>query len=107
MGADPAIVKAVQRLQEKVQDEFRFERVVLFGSRARGEAGKWSDVDLLLVSPGFRGKSAAKRGHRLYLAWDLDLPVDFLCYTPEEFERLRHQVSLVSIALREGIELAG
>lgn len=106
MGADPNIVKAVQRLRTKVGKEFPFERVILFGSRARGDAGPHSDVDLMLVSPAFEGKSAGKRAWKIHLAWDLDLPVDFVCYTPGEFERLRHRVSLVSVALREGIEIA-
>lgn len=105
MGADPAIVKAVGRLREKVQHEFPLERVVLFGSRARGEAGPHSDVDLLLVSPAFEGKSAGQRAWKIRLAWDLDLPVDFVCYSPREFEELRRRVSLVRIALKEGIDL--
>jgi predicted nucleotidyltransferase len=29
------------------------ERAVLFGSRARGQADEWSDIDLLVVSPQF------------------------------------------------------
>jgi len=31
--------------------------------------------------------------------------VDFVCYTPEEFERLRKQVSLVRDAVAEGLEI--
>lgn len=29
------------------------ERVVVFGSQAKGEAHEWSDIDLLVVSPQF------------------------------------------------------
>lgn len=29
------------------------ERGVIFGSHARGEASKWSDIDLIIVSPRF------------------------------------------------------
>jgi len=32
-------------------------------------------------------------------------PVDFLCYTPEEFEKLRKRISIVSVALKTGIEI--
>lgn len=31
------------------------ERAVVFGSRAKGEADEWSDIDLLVVSPQFDG----------------------------------------------------
>jgi len=39
----------------------------------------------------------------LHLAWDLGMPVDFLCYTPEEFAELSKRPSIVREALREGI----
>lgn len=31
------------------------ERVVVFGSQAKGEAHEWSDIDLLVISPQFDG----------------------------------------------------
>lgn len=104
MGDD--IVSAVARLRARVASGFPIERVVLFGSRARGDARLLSDVDLLVVSPAFRGKSLGERAGPLYVAWDLDLPVDFLCYTPEEFERERGRVSIVRVALEEGRDVA-
>lgn len=106
MGADPVAVKAAQRLRRRVAQTIPIERMVLFGSRARGDARAESDVDLLLVSPVFEGLSAGKRAAPLYRAWDAELPVDFLCYSPAEFERLRLRTSLVRIALEEGIEIA-
>jgi hypothetical protein len=41
----------------------------------------------------------------MYDFWDLNYPVDFLCYTPEEFNKLKKEVSIVSEALKEGIEI--
>ncbi len=83
------------------------EKAILFGSYARGEAKEDSDIDLILVSKEFEGKSALKRPVPFYIEWDLGYPVDFLCYTPKEFNDLRKQVSIVSQALKEGIEIAG
>lgn len=83
------------------------EKAILFGSFARGEARKDSDIDLILVSREFEGKSALKRPVRFYIDWNLGYPVDFLCYTPKEFNNLRKQVSIVSQALKEGIEITG
>jgi len=42
---------------QRIVRRFRPERVILFGSHARGEAGPDSDVDLLIVMPveGSRG----------------------------------------------------
>ena len=79
--------------------------MILFGSYARGKTHRFSDVDLIVVSPRFRRKNIAERASPLYLEWDLDLPVDFLCYTPEEFETLSKRPSLVREALEEGIKI--
>lgn len=106
MGADPALVSAVRRLRDRFAATTPLELVILFGSRARGGARPDSDADLMLVSPAFEGKSLTERASPLYLAWDSDIPADFVCYSPAEFERLRRQVSLVRVALDEGIEIA-
>jgi predicted nucleotidyltransferase len=83
------------------------EKAILFGSFARGDEGEDSDIDLILVSKEFEGKSALKRPVPFYIDWHLGYPVDFLCYTPEEFNDLRKQVGIVSQALKEGIEITG
>ena len=31
------------------------EKVIVFGSQAKGTAHKWSDIDVCIVSPSFRG----------------------------------------------------
>jgi uncharacterized protein len=70
----------------RIVREFRPERVILFGSHARGKAGPDSDVDLLVVMP-VRG---SKREKQLEIRKALDgirVPVDVLVSTPEEFVR--------------------
>jgi predicted nucleotidyltransferase len=44
---DPILIDIVHRLV----DAYRPERIYLFGSRARGEAGPDSDYDILVVIP--------------------------------------------------------
>lgn len=41
----------VEVMVRRIVERFHPLRVLLFGSRARGEARKWSDVDLLVVLP--------------------------------------------------------
>lgn len=79
-------------------------RVILFGSRARGDAWEHSDWDVLLVAPEFRGIPFPERDAplRRFLRWHR---VDLFCYTPEEFETLAQQMGLVQTALAEGIDL--
>jgi predicted nucleotidyltransferase len=91
--------------ENRVKKLIPVERMILFGSRAKKKNTCWSDFDLILVSPAFRKKEFRKRPLQLYDCWNLNYPVDFLCYTPEEFKRLSKQVSLVSQAIKEGIEI--
>ncbi len=83
----------------------RIEKMYLFGSMMSGKTHRWSDVDLIVVSKRFRGKGLLERAPVLYMEWDLKYPVDFLCYTPEEFKKLSRQITIVSEAVREGIEI--
>ena len=78
-------------------------RVILFGSRARGDAGPHSDVDLLVVMPdGIEDK------HRvtveiLRALKDAPFPKDIVVTTPEEVERRGDLVgTMLRPALREG-----
>ncbi|MEK6845687.1 MAG: nucleotidyltransferase domain-containing protein [Nanoarchaeota archaeon] len=91
--------------ENQVEKLIPIERMILFGSRANKKSTRRSDFDLILVSPAFRKTEFRKRSLQLYDCWNLDYPVDFLCYTPEEFKKLSKQVSLVSQAIKEGIEI--
>jgi predicted nucleotidyltransferase len=51
-ASDPALPEAVRRLVARLGAEPGVRRVVLFGSRARGDAGPRSDVDLAVEAPG-------------------------------------------------------
>ena len=61
----------------RIVNEFQPERVILFGSHARGEGGPDSDVDLLVVMPveGSRRDKAIEIGVALH---DVRLPKHLL-----------------------------
>jgi predicted nucleotidyltransferase len=100
------LIEDLRHFRKKLQKRYAVERMILFGSRARGQSGRFSDVDLIVVSKKFRRKGAIERAVPLYLEWDLNVPVDFLCYTPEEFRTLSARGGLVRQALREGIPIS-
>lgn len=56
---DPDVREAIRRFVSEAHDRSgnRLEKVVLFGSWARGEAGKGSDVDLLVLWAGPEGEA--------------------------------------------------
>jgi len=96
--------RLIEQLREFKQRN-KVSKLYLFGSAASGQMHKWSDVDLLVVSRRFRGKGLLQRAPGLYMRWNLDYPVDFLCYSPEEFNRLRKQITIVREAVESGIEI--
>ena len=77
-----------------------------FGSRARGDFLENSDYDIILVSPDFKNIFFTERVAMLYEFWKF-FPVEIepLCYTPEEFERMKNRIGIVQRAIKEGIEL--
>ena len=65
--------KVVEKYAEKLKAEnYPFSAVYLFGSRAKGEAGKWSDIDVAVVSD----KLKRNRDKNRFLLWDLRMDVD-------------------------------
>ena len=96
---DPAFAEAVRRLVEA----YRPERIYLFGSVARGDAGANSDYDLLLVLPD----DAPPERRRSRLAYetlrDTGIAADVLVCTHSYFEDRRSlKASLPGTVLREG-----
>lgn len=106
MGEKNNITNGLKEFKNKLSKKINVQKMLLFGSYATGGYGKHSDVDLIIVSPNFRNVRFIKRSLGFYKIWQLDLPVDYICYTPEEFERQKKRISLVRMALKEGIEIA-
>jgi|SRR3989344_2039803 len=100
--------KNIEKLKEFKRNLSRVipvKKMILFGSMAYGKPHKWSDFDLIIVSQKFRKKVSFRRSLGFYKYWNLDYPVDFLCYTPEEFNRLKKQITIVKEAVEKGIEI--
>jgi predicted nucleotidyltransferase len=98
--------QTIQAMAAKIAERFRPQRVVLFGSYARGEATEDSDVDLLVVMerPGPRGKRSAPIIRML--AEEYALPVDVVVRSSEAIERWEDVANSVSRRiLEEGIVL--
>lgn len=92
----------IEEILRRIVQQFKPDRVILFGSHARGDAGPESDADLLVVMPvsGSRRKQATAIELALV---GVNLPVDLIVATPEEAERQRRQKgTVVGAALREG-----
>ena len=96
---DIVLAEMVRRLVETYQPE----RIYLFGSKARGDAGPDSDYDIMVVVPD-ETPPELQRSSRAYEAlWSLGTAGDILVWTREAFDcRLHLRASLPSTILREG-----
>ena len=104
-GPRPELAPFVYDFARRLHEEVGAQKVILFGSRARGDWLQESDYDFVVVAERFEGVHFVKRPVELYQYWEGQPGVELLCYTPEEFERKRRQISIVREAVREGIEL--
>ncbi len=95
----------LKEFKERLSKQIAIKNMILFGSRAAGRGGRYSDFDILIVSPAFYGKKSFERALGFYKQWDLDYPVDFLCYTPREFDRLSRRITIVKEAVETGINI--
>ena len=96
----------IGQMVQAVVDEVDPERVILFGSRARGEEREESDVDLVVVEaePFGPERSRHKEMVRLYkVLADFPVSADVLVYSHEEVDYWRDSLNhVLARALREG-----
>jgi len=96
--AEGGIREAVRRIIER----FHPVKIILFGSRARGESRPGSDADLLIVMPVKGSRRDAATSIDLVLS-GIRLPMDIIVVTPDDVERGRRVIgSIIQTALREG-----
>jgi len=98
-----SLILELKKFLVTLNDDIKIEKIFLFGSRAEGNFNENSDVDLIIISPDFENMNFFERVSKMYDYWEIDLPVDFLCYTPKEFNRLKKGITIVSEALKKGI----
>jgi len=96
--AQEKIAQMVRRIVER----FHPEKIILFGSHARGTAGSDSDVDLLVVMP-VEGSKRAKTVEIGVALHDIRIPKDIIVVTPDEMAKYGDIVGhIIYPALREG-----
>lgn len=98
--------KLIDEMARQVVREVAPQRIILFGSWARGEANERSDVDLLVVEREPFGENRSRR-HEAARIWrclsGFRVPADILVYSTDEVAQWKdasHHV--VAEALREG-----
>jgi predicted nucleotidyltransferase len=93
---------AIRQAVDRIAMRFHPDKIILFGSRARGQAGPNSDVDLLIVM----AVTGSKRQQAVQIDLALEgipIPIDLIVVTPEEVEKYRDAMgTIIREAVREG-----
>src|SRR5512137_1988959 len=97
-----AAEKIIAQMERRIVVEFNPQKIILFGSYARGTAGPDSDVDLMVVMP-VQGSRRQKRVAIRTALSGMGLAKDVIVVTPDEVERCRDLAgTIIRPALREG-----
>ena len=85
MSKNNLIQEQIQEMVNRIVARFHPEKIILFGSHARGNAAADSDVDLLVIMSvsGSKREKMIEIGLALH---DIPLPKDIIVTSPDEFE---------------------
>jgi predicted nucleotidyltransferase len=99
--------KEIENIAGQIIEKYKPEKIILFGSIVRDKFTPDSDVDLLIIKKD-TPLYGADRIRELSRMIDRNIPVDFLIYRPEEFEkRLKMGDPFLKAILKEGKVLYG
>lgn len=99
--------KRLRKISERLKKEYHAERVIVFGSYARGEATEDSDIDLFIIAPT-NERFFERIATVLRIIRDLKkgFPIDPIVLTAEEVEkRIKIDDQFIQEIIDEGIYL--
>ncbi len=103
-AAAPILPAEASAIAQRLKEALSPDRIYLFGSYARGDAGPDSDLDFLVVLRRSLESRYVRAIEARRLVGDIPFPKDIVVLTRAEWEAERAVVcSLVSTVLREGI----
>ena len=99
----PALTPDVRRVVERLI-AYGPERIILFGSRARGDSRSSSDIDLIVVKETDAPRQERTLECREYLPRRLGVDIDTLVYTPAEIQQsLETRNPFIAAVFTDGI----
>lgn len=96
------VVRGLKNLKRQLARRIRIDRMILFGSRARGDWLLTSDADLMIISPDFQGHRFADRNAEVLRHWRGGVDLEVFCYTPDEITEHGRGIGFVAQALKDG-----
>jgi len=95
------ITKEIKRIKDKIVEQYRPQKIILFGSYAYGKPDYDSDVDFLIIMP-FKGKGQYK-AIEILEGISPSIPIDLLVRTPAQVKtRIAQNDFFIHKVLTEG-----
>lgn len=91
--------REINKINEKIKEEYKPEKIILFGSSAKGTITEDSDIDMLIIKDTDKKRNERFREVRS-LVRDLKRRIPFspVVYTPKEIE---HRLNLGDFFIKE------
>lgn len=90
----------LDRIVQVLVKDYSPEKIILYGSMARGQIKEWSDLDIVVIKDTDR-RFYDRIGSLLHLTKP-SVGVDFLVYTPEEFREMSEYNMFIQQEVIEG-----
>jgi len=100
----PEVKEIIRSFINLLQKERQILKVFLYGSHAKGIAGRWSDIDIAVVSPDFSEDLFEERIKLMKLSLGIDARIEPCPLRPEDFDENNPLVDEIS---KTGVEVFG
>lgn len=80
------LLDALENISSRLIKEYQPEKIILFGSMVNHDVQEWSDLDIAIIKQ--TNKPFYQRLREVVLLCQPSVGVDFLVYTPAEFQQL-------------------
>lgn len=104
MGNTVVEPELLERIKQRIVDNYRPEKIILFGSAVAGGMGEDGDIDIAIIKDTER-RFYDRIGEVLKILRPITPkpPIDIIVYTPEEYDRMAQK----SYFVRDEIEKKG
>jgi len=94
------MLTTIEEIKDRLVRSYSPEKIILFGSHARGDANRNSDIDILILKDTAK-RPIERRIQAEKIQADRSVPLDIVVYTPQE---IRYLFSIGSPFIEEVIE---
>lgn len=102
------IEKEIQSIVQQLIEKYKPQKIILFGSAAKGKFGSDSDLDFLIVKEGVDKLTGSERYRQVSRILSYNVAADLLVYSPYEIKkRLYLEDPFIKNILKEGRILYG